>query len=315
MLRALFCFASAFCLIVASALAGEDSGEDIYYEVRGKSVQNPNEDRAWSQQFDKKEAAEKELKSIERDHAKGGLLEYDPDKPLDLYVAKYRVRKDGSPIREREDSNAASSDIPVRKAGTVSPTRPKGIAPPQPSGELKSTNTASLAGTRWKGKENGADVEFAFAANGEAKAYDKYGEWRGTWRMLTGSSVYIELKSPSAVRYSGQIKDNRITGMARNPSNGKEWRWDVERKSERTADKSSSGSAARRPNTNGADSFVGKYLLPGGSAGSTFTLRPDGSGFYSDGGTFRWSVENGQLRTSDGELDGETLQSLRPNRL
>jgi len=62
--------------------------QGYYYEVWGSSSKESKRDRPWSEPFDSEADARTRLRTIQRDYAKGGLLEADSDKPLRLYVKK-----------------------------------------------------------------------------------------------------------------------------------------------------------------------------------------------------------------------------------
>ena len=68
----------------------DDDKYDISYQVRGHSNKS-SRDRPWSKSFDSKAKAQRELKQIERDHARGGLLEHAREKPAGLYIKETKV--------------------------------------------------------------------------------------------------------------------------------------------------------------------------------------------------------------------------------
>lgn len=96
-------------------------------------------------------------------------------------------------------------------------------------GSTGTSSRAALVQGNWSGKEGGSDVTFEFLPSGKVRAVDKYGVWSETWKMLTASSVFMELTSPNAIRYSGQITGNTIKGIARNVKNGRTWRFEISR--------------------------------------------------------------------------------------
>ncbi len=71
----------------ASDYDGPKDG-DFYYEVWGTSTREPGHYRPWSEPFETMQAAKARFEEIKRDHAAGGLLESDPDKPLKLEIRK-----------------------------------------------------------------------------------------------------------------------------------------------------------------------------------------------------------------------------------
>jgi hypothetical protein len=90
----------------------EEVQED-YYEVWGTSTKEPNRDRPWSESFDSEAKAQARLKELERDYAKGGLMESAPDKPTALKIRKLvRTVK-----RIKKAKDAAQGKAKERKVG------------------------------------------------------------------------------------------------------------------------------------------------------------------------------------------------------
>jgi hypothetical protein len=69
-----------------------DDDFEVRYEVRGKSTRD-NHDRPWSDSFSSKSDAAAQKEKIKLSHGPGGLLEKDPEKPTDLYVHEFKVKR------------------------------------------------------------------------------------------------------------------------------------------------------------------------------------------------------------------------------
>jgi hypothetical protein len=66
-----------------------DDTSKYYYEVRGASaINHPDPESVWGTNYETESIAEAKIKEWERLYAKGGLLEYDLDKPIKLRVVK-----------------------------------------------------------------------------------------------------------------------------------------------------------------------------------------------------------------------------------
>lgn len=72
-------------LICVNASAQE---QQYVYEVRGSSTSAPAEDRAWSRFYDTEAGAQAELQELQRNYSKGGILEFDNNKPIGLRVER-----------------------------------------------------------------------------------------------------------------------------------------------------------------------------------------------------------------------------------
>jgi hypothetical protein len=111
-IKELLLAAPCFPLLVLGSIAQErraDDGAKYTYEVRGRSNLS-SEDRPWSRPYDDEANAKAELESIRRADAKGGLREYDPEKPVGLYIQKYRnrVRVTGNTDGKEQDRKGPS---------------------------------------------------------------------------------------------------------------------------------------------------------------------------------------------------------------
>jgi hypothetical protein len=80
--------------------------QQYIYEVRGSSTSAPAQDRSWSQIYDTEGAAMDQLRKIEQDYAKGGLLELVQDKPVRLRIEKFAKSVSGI-AKDLKDAKAA----------------------------------------------------------------------------------------------------------------------------------------------------------------------------------------------------------------
>ena len=114
-------------LPVSSGWARKRSEQETsyYYEVWGTGTKEPNRQRPWSEPYDTEEEAQARLEEIERDHAKGGLLETDPDHPLDLKVKKVPYKKSSRPV-EPEDKTKPVDPVMSGPRGAIPKSVPKG---------------------------------------------------------------------------------------------------------------------------------------------------------------------------------------------
>lgn len=62
--------------------------QQYVYEVRGASTSAPSQDRSWSQFYETEDAARVQLKKIQQEYAKGGIHEFDKNKPVGLRVER-----------------------------------------------------------------------------------------------------------------------------------------------------------------------------------------------------------------------------------
>lgn len=86
-----------------------------------------------------------------------------------------------------------------------------------------------LEGTCWIGAESGHPLQFVFEPDRRLRGLDRYGAWRGSWKMVSPTRVTILFTHPNQLIYVGEVSGGRMTGVARNPLSGGTWRWELER--------------------------------------------------------------------------------------
>jgi hypothetical protein len=138
----------------------EEVQED-YFEVWGTSTTEPNRERPWSESFDSEAKAQARLKELERDYAKGGLLESATDKPTALKIRKLvrTVRR----IKKAKD--AAQGKAKERKVGDTLREYAKNVA--QAYERAKRFKEQRLASTKQLSKQQMDEV------NARIKSYNK----------------------------------------------------------------------------------------------------------------------------------------------
>jgi hypothetical protein len=200
-------------MVVLMGLAEHAPAEDtvvMRYTVYGfLKESSPNRLVQMSNAYETRDGAQKRLEQIQNDYAPGGTLEYDRDRPIKMRVVEEKVVIPASrpPAPPPQDQGAY---IP---------------APRRPAPEV-----TKVGGTTWAGWEGARDTPgtttFQFHKNGSVTAHDNSGAWRGTWRQ-DGRNVTIQLTQPNSVNYSGQIRGNELSGVARNVQSGGTWKWSV----------------------------------------------------------------------------------------
>lgn len=231
--RRQFCFVFMAGLLAwtpeASAQNGApEKGDPRYewkYEVRGRSTEN-NADHPFTVKYADEDYVKALKETIERDHAPGGLLATDPDKPIGLYVQDYwRPKSSGGswrPGRPPAEDDVVSLPRPSAPPGlspivklppvTLIPSEPS--KPTYPADDPRGTEGAynnplddkkGLAGTKWASSDTYSDgskstTTWVFNA-------DQTGEWTHTgvalgeaytyriqfkWKRLESGRVFVE---------------------------------------------------------------------------------------------------------------------------
>lgn len=145
-------------------------------------------------------------------------------RPNDLRLAMAKEVEYRIPIRRGSTPKPPPEEAPLsRGRGAEAPPAAPAFTPAEPE----------VAGV-WVGQETANDttsLKFVFGADGSVTAYDDTRNvWRGSWRRIGTGSIVIQLTSPHAVNYSGQIDGDRMSGKAGRPGARGQWSWSVSRR-------------------------------------------------------------------------------------